>query len=132
MANFVLLDIFQWSSNIPWTQSVILIGFICFNIKILLNTQLQQENITAQKTKFSIKNVFSILRIWSHLVKRFLIENFIFLCSAYWNLSIENVSSLKHSITTWSDALLKIWRFNWVTILGWSQNSHTYFISMTR
>ena len=132
MANFVLFDLFQWSSNIPWTQSVILIGFICFNIKILLNTQLQQENITAQKTKFSIKNVFSILRIWSHLVKRFLIENFIFLRSAYWNLSIENVSSLKHSITTWSDALSKIWHFNWVTILGWSQNSHTYFINMTR
>ena len=47
-------------------------------MKILLNTQLRQENITAQKTKFSIKNFFSVLRIWSHLVKRFLIENFIF------------------------------------------------------
>ena len=40
---------------------------------------------TAQKMKFSIRNVFSkcgqirsYLRIWSHLVKKSLIENFIF------------------------------------------------------
>ena len=39
---------------------------------------------TAQKMKFSIKNFFSkcdqirsLLRIWSHLLKKFLIENFI-------------------------------------------------------
>ena len=43
---------------------------------------------TAQKMKFSIKNFFSkcdqirsLLRIWSHLLKKSLIENFIFLCS---------------------------------------------------
>ena len=41
--------------------------------------------ITAQKMKFSIKNFFSkydqilsFLRIWSHLPKKSLIENFIF------------------------------------------------------
>ena len=40
--------------------------------------------ITAQKTKFSIKDFFSKcdqisrLRIWSHLLKKSLIENFIF------------------------------------------------------
>ena len=40
---------------------------------------------TAQKMKFSIKNFFSkcdqvrsFLRIWSHLLKKSLIENFIF------------------------------------------------------
>ena len=40
---------------------------------------------TAQKMKFSIKNFFSkcdqipsFLRIWSHLLNKFLIENFIF------------------------------------------------------
>ena len=43
---------------------------------------------TAQKVKFSIKDFFSKcdqvcrkLRIWSHLLKKFLMENFIFLCS---------------------------------------------------
>ena len=41
--------------------------------------------ITAQKMKFSIKNFFSkcdqicsFLRIWSHLLKKSLMENFIF------------------------------------------------------
>ena len=40
---------------------------------------------TAQKTKFSVKDFFSkcdqirsFLRIWSHLLKKFLMENFIF------------------------------------------------------
>ena len=44
---------------------------------------------TAQKMKFSIKDFFSkfdqirsFLRIWSHLLKKSLMENFIFLCSA--------------------------------------------------
>ena len=43
------------------------------------------EFYTAQKMKFSIKNFFSkgdqirsFMRIWSHLVKKFLMENFIF------------------------------------------------------
>ena len=43
---------------------------------------------TAQKMKFSIKDFFSKcdqirrkLRIWSHLLKKSLLENFIFLCS---------------------------------------------------
>ena len=41
--------------------------------------------LTAQKMKFSIKDIFSKfdqihknLRIWSHLLKKFLMENFIF------------------------------------------------------
>ena len=44
---------------------------------------------TARKMKFSIKDYFSkwdqirsLLRIWSHLLKKSLMENFIFLCSA--------------------------------------------------
>ena len=49
-------------------------------------TQIQNySTITAQKTKFSIKGFFSIcdqisrkLRIWSHLLKKSLMENFIF------------------------------------------------------
>ena len=33
---------------------------------------------TAQKTKFSFKDFFDFLRIWSHLPKKSLMENFIF------------------------------------------------------
>ena len=33
---------------------------------------------TAQEMKFSIKDFFSKLRIWSHLLKKSLMENFIF------------------------------------------------------
>ena len=45
---------------------------------------------TAQKMKFSIKDFFSkcdkirrFLRIWSHLLKKSFMENFIFLCSEF-------------------------------------------------
>ena len=37
--------------------------------------------ITAQKMKFSIKNFFSFLRIWLHLLKKSLMENYFFLLS---------------------------------------------------
>ena len=43
------------------------------------------ENVTAQKMKFSIKDFFSTcdqirkkLQIWPHLLRKFLMENFIF------------------------------------------------------
>ena len=43
-----------------------------------------------QKMKFSIKDFFSkndqirsFLQIWSHVLKKSLMENFIFLCSEY-------------------------------------------------
>ena len=46
--------------------------------------------ITAQEIKFSIKYFFSkcaqirsSLAIWSRLLKKFLMENFIFVCSAF-------------------------------------------------
>ena len=48
-----------------------------------------QRSTTAQKMKFSIKDLFSkcdqirnFLRIWSHLLKKSLMENFIF-CAVY-------------------------------------------------
>ena len=49
------------------------------------NNWLFRTTLTAQKVKFSIRNFFSkcdqirsFLRIWSHLLKKFLMENFIF------------------------------------------------------
>ena len=48
---------------------------------------------TAQKSKFSIKDFFSkcdqihsLLRIWSHLLKKSLMENFIFFVQYKWVL----------------------------------------------
>ena len=50
--------------------------------------------ITAQKMKFSIKDFFSKcdqirrkLRVWSHLLKKFLMENFIFCAVRFVNIS---------------------------------------------
>ena len=50
---------------------------------------------TAQKIKFSIQDFFSkcdqirsFLRIWLHLLKKSLIENFVFLCAVNINLVV--------------------------------------------
>ena len=43
---------------------------------------------TAQKMKFSMKDFFSKLRIWSHLLKKFLMENVIIWCNAFLNVVI--------------------------------------------
>ena len=51
------------------------------------------ETVTAQKIKFSIKDFFrkcdqirSFQRIWSHLLKKSLMENFIFGAVGFWLL----------------------------------------------
>ena len=52
------------------------------------------EHDTAQKMKFSIKDFFSFfrkLRIWSHLLKKSLMENFIF-CAVRIGLTIFRVT----------------------------------------
>ena len=68
-------------------------AFICFGVVFY-------KSGTAQKRKFSIKDFFSkcdqirsFLRIWSHLLKKSLMKNFIF-CAA-WRAGLqENVSFL--------------------------------------
>ena len=54
-------------------------------------------NYTAQKMKFSIKDFFSkcdqirsFLQIWSHLMKKFLMENFIFCAVLVFNKTDDN------------------------------------------
>ena len=56
-------------------------------IKVILSKINEEKTLPAQKMKFSIKDFFSkcnqicsFLRIWSHLLKKCLMENFIFLC----------------------------------------------------
>ena len=60
------------------------------------NFQTKSTN-TAQKMKFSIKDFFrkcdqirSFLQIWSHLLKKSLMENFAFLCSVKEKKKIKN------------------------------------------
>ena len=58
------------------------------SINCRTSNKLRPITSTAQKTKFPIKDFFSkcdqirsFLRIWSHLLKKSRMENFIFLCS---------------------------------------------------
>ena len=86
--------------------------------KIMITRSRFHRTYTAQKMKFSIKDFFSkcdqirsLLRIWSQLLEKFLMENFIF-CAVmvHWNETTiswpgENVFidpsklSVKHSVT---------------------------------
>ena len=57
---------------------------VCLNVTFLDNWE-NLRTYTTQKMKFSIKDFFSkcdqiriFLRIWSHLLKKSLMENFIF------------------------------------------------------
>ena len=80
----------RWLSNYPRKTNLILQIFhqiLLPQMSIML--VLKWWNITAQKMKFSIKDFFSkcdqirsSLWIWSHSLKKFLIENFIF-CAVY-------------------------------------------------
>ena len=63
------------------------------DIDIMLISEQIEMTHTAQKTKFSIRDFFSkcdqsrsFLRIWSHLLKKSLMENFIF-CAVTFPLS---------------------------------------------
>ena len=57
---------------------------VCLNVTFLYNWE-NLRTYTTQKMKFSIKDFFSkcdqirsFLRIWSHLLKKSIMENFIF------------------------------------------------------
>ena len=80
-----------WYQIIPWWTSTALIRKISkskhYSTGKLPNEilPLESTDTTAQKLKFSIKNFFSEcdqirrnLRIWAHLLKKSLMENFIF------------------------------------------------------
>ena len=74
-----------------------------FYLKYITRKSSKSKNSTSQKMKFSIKNFFSKrdqigrkLRIWSHLLKKSLMENFIF-CVVW--LQPNCLSSLESSIS---------------------------------
>ena len=75
-----------WSTMRQWCHFTIHYDYFILNSKIyyIISRVFFKEN-TAQKSKFSIKDFFSkcekirsFLRIWSHFLKKSLMENFIF------------------------------------------------------
>ena len=73
-----------------------------------MSTSGQAETDTAQKTKFSIKDFF--MRIWSHLLKKSLMKNFIFLCSGVQPIQ-DQYSIFGIPILTWN-GLIKMFMSN--------------------
>ena len=76
--------------------SVILL--VCILLAFIGNACSFIHPVTAQKMKFSIKDFFSkrdqicsFLRIWSHLLKISLMENFIF-CVVYWRRRLRDIN----------------------------------------
>ena len=71
-----------------FVYNLLLVFFFRVNeiyMKLDVNVSSNDEKVTAQKMKFSVKDSFSkwdqmpsFLRIWSHLLKKPLMENFIF------------------------------------------------------
>ena len=66
---------------------------------------------TTQKRKFSIKDFFSkcdrirsFLRIWSHLLKKFLMESFIFCAVKYWRSAVIGWQEILFVVNSWQDA----------------------------
>ena len=70
---------------------------------------------TVQKMKFSIKDFFSkrdqirsFLRIWSHLLKKSLMENFIFCAVLICTLSLNKTSILQISLANSARTILRL------------------------
>ena len=76
-----------------------------YSILQLLNSS--RKNHTAQNMKFSIKDFFRKLRIWSHLLKKSLMKNFIFLCGV--NIFKDFSSGIWGWRFSWH--FRKVWRF---------------------
>ena len=76
----------------------------------VINLSETETNCTAQKTKFSIKDFFSNgdqirrnRRIWSHLLKKYLIKNLLFLCSV--DYSSRTFNPVMHNVLKWPNIL---------------------------
>ena len=94
-----------WSTMRQWCHFTIHYDYFILNSKIyyIISRVFFKEN-TAQKSKFSIKDFFSkcekirsFLRIWSHFLKKSLMENFTF-CAIFFTLFMSTLK-LFHYIT---------------------------------
>ena len=74
----VLLSRFRLGSQNQLDEFCRNIEIFKIQVKLGLNLFQGDLNYTAQKMKFSWDQIRSFLRIWSHLLKKYLMENFIF------------------------------------------------------
>ena len=81
-------------------------GYIFFLFRSGTERSIQNQ-VTAQKMKFSIKDsfikcnqIYSFLRIWSHLLKKFLMENFIF-CAVSQTSKMEISAKILNGNSPW-------------------------------
>ena len=104
----------KWNRKTKWNQKCLFLIFHARRNYILESqkklTIMPQRNIssypdTAQKMKFSIQNFCSKcdqthrkLRIWSHLLKKSLMENFIF-CAVWKEELLTNYNDLRYSFS---------------------------------
>ena len=81
-----------WKFTQPWSKGL--------RKRFVLERMQNSWTCTAQKIKFFIKNFFRKLRIWSHLLKKFVMENFIF-CAVLkklifkWNIDCRSWNHIK-------------------------------------
>ena len=84
----------NYGKNLYISYEIVLLDLTHFGTLMIMKWFDLWLHCTAQKIKFATKDFFSKcdqirkkLRIWSHLLKKFLMENFIFLCSVGDNLA---------------------------------------------
>ena len=101
--NWCFLSLYLSLTSLSWPESFVL-------LEPETNCFLNFINFTAQKMKFSIKDIFikcgqicRKLLIWSHLLNRSLMENFIF-CSVF--VRIPPISPLNPCISYYRKELL--------------------------
>ena len=98
--NFFWLGFIEFSFKYIQSSYHIILYLLQY-FRSLLQLYVRKMTHTAQKLKFSIQGFFSkcdqnrsILRIWSHLLKKFLMENFIFVQWQIFTLSVKRKASL--------------------------------------
>ena len=119
----------KWNRNHTWGSKIVKNDWIG-NYKIIAKKSSKMDfsepyfNIFEslhKRMKFSIKDFFnkcdqipSFLRIWSHLLRKFWKENFIF-CAA--NIQTQNMSKQREITKIWgAQNLSSSFEFNWVLI----------------
>ena len=89
---------------------------------------LKYHKNTVQKMKFSIKDFFSKkLRIWSHLLKKSLMGNFIFCAMFLWYFKCPILPTIFKSLT-WLGPILRSIKtyFSWIVVTQRSANSISF------
>ena len=106
-------------------QFIVMADFKCFSCSVpKVHSEYCQASMTAQKMKFSVKDFISkcdqircFQRIWSHLLKKSLMENFSFcavhdrvFCEISWQLKVVDYFGKKSStIDNWQGSKNPSW-----------------------